>query len=130
MSGATILGDDIVEKLAKCGEQIESADELARHIRWPIGIDAETHVLTDIGRELLAKLQEIYHKIDDEATAKDAHLQYLRSLPSTVEPASFYQGSSTQPSARGARASARGVGTRGRQGTARRGRPPGRRARG
>jgi hypothetical protein len=46
MSGVTILGDDIVEKLEKCGEQIESADALARHIRWPIGIDAETRGLT------------------------------------------------------------------------------------
>jgi hypothetical protein len=56
--------------------------------------------LTDIGHELLAKLQEIYRKIDDEATVKDAHLQCLRSLPSTVEPASFYQGLSTKPSVR------------------------------
>ena len=120
----------LVMKLAKCGEKIESADEVAQHIHWLIGIDAKTHVLTDIGCELLAKLQEIYCKIDDEATAKDAHLQYMCSLPSTVEPASFYQGSSTQPSARGARANTQVVGIRGRQGTARHGRLPGWRARG
>jgi hypothetical protein len=95
MSGATLFGDDLVEKLALCGERVDSAAILARHIRWPIGIDAETHVLTPYGNELLAVLHKIYSMIDDQAAAEVARIQHLRSLPEEVSPADFYQGPST-----------------------------------
>jgi hypothetical protein len=96
ISGATLLGDDIVQKLATCGERIESAEDLARHVRWPIGIDTETHVLTAYGIELLKKLDSIYSRIDDEAAAEEAYIQELRSRPNEIPTTRFYQGSSTQ----------------------------------
>jgi hypothetical protein len=98
LSGATLLGDDVIEKLAKCGERIGGGEDLARHIRWPIGlgiesIDTETHHLTAYGEALLARLQTIYTKYDQDVAAQEAQ---LRSLPSEVSTQSLYEGSSTQ----------------------------------
>jgi hypothetical protein len=154
MSGATLLGDDIVEKLTKCGERIENGDDLAQHVRWPIVIDAETHTLTAIGHELLAKLQTIYQIVDNKTPEEEAHMEHLHSLPKEIDTASFYQGSSTQTRQRTTRTinsdgksdstegikdnttnqniqrGVRGVVRGGTQGTTRYGRPPRKRARG
>ncbi|KIM79038.1 hypothetical protein PILCRDRAFT_10700 [Piloderma croceum F 1598] len=72
MSDATLFGDNLVEKLALCGEQVDSAAILAHHIQWPIGIDTETRVLTPYGNELLAVLHKIYSMIDNQAAAEVA----------------------------------------------------------
>ena len=98
LSGATLLGDDVIEKLAKCEERIRGGEDLARHIRWPIGlgiesIDTETHHLTAYGEALLARLQTIYTKYDQDAATEEAQ---LRSLPSEVSTQNFYEGSSTK----------------------------------
>ena len=93
VSSATLIGDDVVEKLAKCGERLETGEELGRHIRWPIRIDAETGILTPYSEDLLQKLQTIYKKIDNEASTNRTE---QHTLPSKIDMASFYQGSSTQ----------------------------------
>lgn len=95
VAGATLFGDDLLDKLALCGERVDSADLLARYIRWPIGIDADTHVLTPYGEELLAALKKIYATIDDQTAADEAHTQNLRWMPIEIPTDSFYQHAST-----------------------------------
>jgi hypothetical protein len=97
IAGSTLLGDDVIEKLATCGERVETKEEFAQHARWPIGFDAGTGATTEYGTMLLERLTTIYSKFDEDTAAEEARLQHLRSLPVEVDTASFY-GSSSNPS--------------------------------
>jgi hypothetical protein len=90
ISAETVLGDDVVEKLASCGERIETLTEMRRHVRWAIGFNENTGYTTTYGDLLLAKLQSIYAKFDDDAAAAEAHLTALRAMPHEVDPTNFY----------------------------------------
>jgi hypothetical protein len=90
ISAQTVLGDDVIEKLASCGERIESQIEMRRHVLWAIGFDENTGYSTTYGDMLLAKLQSIYAKFNDEVAAKEARLTELRATPQEVDPTNFY----------------------------------------
>lgn len=96
LSGQTILGDDVVEKLATCGERIESYPELRRHVRWAIGHDNETGKGTAYGEQLLAKLSQIYSKLDQKAdAARQQQLALCSRSQSSVTTTNFYATSSS-----------------------------------
>lgn len=78
ISGRTILGDDIVEKIVNCCERLTTYKELRRHARWVLGHDAETDGPSEIGTMLLAVLHKVYQQFDDEAEQAAAELQRTR----------------------------------------------------
>lgn len=86
----------MVDKLASCGERIETQAEMRRHVCWAIGFDRNTGYSTIYGDLLLAKLQSIYTKIDDEAAASESRLAVLRAMPQEVDTTKFYAMSGTQ----------------------------------
>jgi hypothetical protein len=94
IAGSTLLGDDVIEKLATCGERVETKEEFAQHARWAIGFNAGTGATTEYGDMLLERLKMIYSKFDEDAAAEEAHLQHLRSLPEEIDTGSFYGSSS------------------------------------
>jgi hypothetical protein len=85
-----LLGDDVIEKLATCGERIETMEDFAQHARWPIRFNVGTGASTEYGNMLLQRLKTIYSKFDKDTAADEARLQELHSLPVQVDTASFY----------------------------------------
>ena len=96
--GLTLLGDDVIEKLATCGEHIETMEDFAQHAQWPIGFNVGTGTSTEYGDLLLQRLKTIYSKFDEDAAVEEAHIQHLRSLPVQVDTRSFYGGGSSNHS--------------------------------
>jgi hypothetical protein len=90
LAGSTLLGDDVIEKLATCGERIETVEDFAQHARWPIGFNVGMGASTEYGNMLLQRLKTIYSKFDEDAAADEARLLELHSLPIQVDTASFY----------------------------------------
>ena len=89
----TVLGNDVIEGLATCGEWIDSLTEMCRHIRWAIGYDANTGLSTWHGDLFLRKLQAIYAKFYEDATADKVHLAKLQAGPSSILSLNFYTSS-------------------------------------
>jgi hypothetical protein len=90
ISAQTVLGDDVIDKLASCGEHIKTQAEMQKHVRWVMGFNENTGYSTVYSDMLLAKLQSIYTKFDDKAAADKAQLTELRAMPHTVDSTSFY----------------------------------------
>ena len=95
ISAETVLGNDVIESLATCGERIDSHAEMHRHVQWAMGYDSNTGLSTLHGDMLLNKLQAIYTEFDEDVAADKAQLAELRADPSNILPSSFYT-SSTQ----------------------------------
>jgi hypothetical protein len=93
ISAQTVLGDEVIDKLASCGERIETQAEMRRHIQWAIGFNENTGYSTTYGEMLLAKLRSIYTKFDDETAAEDAHVAELQAMPGEIDPINFYSNS-------------------------------------
>jgi hypothetical protein len=94
IASSTLLGDDVIEKLAMCGERVETQEEFVQHARWALGFNVETGTATEYGSMLLERLKMIYSKFDKDAEAEEIHLQHLRSLPNRIDTGSFYGSSS------------------------------------
>jgi hypothetical protein len=97
IAGSALLGDDVIEKLAVCGERVETMEEFTRHARWPIGFNTGAGEVTEYGHMLLERLQTIYSAFDIDMAAKEAELEDMRSLPPEVSVDTFYGGTSQQP---------------------------------
>ena len=67
LSSVTFLGDDVIEKIASCGERITSYSHLQKHVRWANGYDSATSGPNDYGRGLVASLQTLYGCLDSLA---------------------------------------------------------------
>lgn len=92
LGGDSLLPDDVIEKLATCGEKISTVDKLAAQIRWPLGIDLFTQELTDTGRLLLGKLQEIYDEVEAEQQRQEDERRRLSEAVSGPIPANRFYG--------------------------------------
>jgi hypothetical protein len=90
ISAQMVLGDEVIDRLASCGEWIETQAEMRRHVQWAISFDENTGCSTTYGDMLLVKLQLIYAQFDNEAATEDAHITELRAMPEEVDPANFY----------------------------------------
>jgi hypothetical protein len=97
IAGSTLLGNDVIEKLAMCGERVETMQEFVRHAHWPISFNTDTGTVTEYGHMLLGRLQTIYSQLNDEAAAEEADFKYLQSLPPQVSVEDFYSVPSQQP---------------------------------
>lgn len=64
LSGRTILGNDVINKLATCGEQLEDYSQVQQYARWAIGYDQNTKKPKKEGILLVSKLGEIYKKME------------------------------------------------------------------
>jgi hypothetical protein len=95
MTGSALLGDDVIEKLASCGERVETKEEFAQHARWPLGFGIGNSGITDYGTMLLNRLKSIYSKFDD-----NEDIVTLQSQPAQVDAQIFYAGPSNQPRSR------------------------------
>jgi hypothetical protein len=95
VAAETVLGDDVIEKLATCGEHIGPQLDMRRHVHWALGFDENTGYSTVYGDMLLAKLHTIYVTIDKKMAANEAQLAELRAQPPTVSTINFYNSSST-----------------------------------
>ncbi|KDR67869.1 hypothetical protein GALMADRAFT_79410, partial [Galerina marginata CBS 339.88] len=71
LSGATIIGDDIIEKLATCGERLESYSQVQRHVRWAMGYNQTSNTVTRWGQMLVEKLGDIYMVLDGMEAAEE-----------------------------------------------------------
>ncbi|EDR05878.1 uncharacterized protein LACBIDRAFT_302478 [Laccaria bicolor S238N-H82] len=89
ISGATVLGDDVVEKIATCGERIDTYSELRRHVRWAYGHDPVADGPNEYGKLLLTRLSRIYQGFD-EALAEEQRQQALATPFQVITPESFY----------------------------------------
>ena len=76
LSGRTLLGDDIIEKLATCGERIWDYSHLRQHTRWALGHDTTMESPNKWGKSLLATLARIYTVLEDEEEVRHAELEY------------------------------------------------------
>jgi hypothetical protein len=74
-------------------QRVDSHTEMCRHVRWAIGYDTNTGLSMQHGNLLLGKLQAIYAKFDEDATADKAHLAELQAGPSSILSSSFYTSS-------------------------------------
>jgi len=90
LTGSMLLGDDVIEKLATCGERIETMDDFAQHAHWLIGFNVGTGASTECGNMLLQCLKTIHSKFDKDVAADEARLRELHSLPVQVDTTSFY----------------------------------------
>jgi len=64
LSGATIMGDDVIQKLASCSERLENYSQVRRHVRWAVGYDQTSNTPTTWGEMLMAELGDIYNALD------------------------------------------------------------------
>jgi len=71
LSGATIIGDDVIEKLASCGEQLENYSEVRWHVQWAVGYDQMANAPTEWGQMLMEKLKDIYNGLDGLEEAEE-----------------------------------------------------------
>ena len=85
LSGRTLLGDDVIEKLATCGERIWDYLHLRRHTRWALGHDTTSESPNKWGRSLLATLASIYTVLEEEENARHAELEFEEASREEVE---------------------------------------------
>jgi hypothetical protein len=111
ISAETVLGDDVIDKLAGCGERIECQAEMCRHVHWALGFDKNMGYPTTYGNMLLEKLRTIYAKFNKEAAASEV----MPAAPGVVSTTSFYAPSAACGGTSG-RARAQQAGKRGRCG--------------
>ena len=71
LSGATIMSDDIIQKLASCSERLENYSQVRRHVRWAVGYDQMSNTPTTWGAMLMAKLGDVYKKLDSLPEAEE-----------------------------------------------------------
>ena len=71
ISGATIMGDDVIDKLARCGERLEDYSQVRRHAQWAVGYDQTSNTPTTWGAMLMVKLEDIYRALDSLGEAEE-----------------------------------------------------------
>ena len=94
LAGRTLLGDDVIEKLATCGEQIESYSQLRQHARWALGHDMATNDANENGLLLVEELKKIHAELDDEEERRESS-RYTANTQQDFqmfEPGTFNQG--------------------------------------
>ena len=78
----------MVEKIATCGERIDTYSELRRHVRWAYGHDAMADGPNEYGQLLLARLSRIYQGFDNEL-AEEQRQQALATPFQVITPENF-----------------------------------------
>jgi len=73
ISGRTLMSDDVVDKIAGCGERPRSYAELRRHVVWALIHDGDTGGPNEWGERFILALQDIYKVLDayDEERAEE-----------------------------------------------------------
>lgn len=91
MSRHMILGNDVVEKLATCGERLNTYAELRKQVHWAIGHDTMTGQANKWGILLLRALSSIYEKLDDleEEQERERYNTSLQMPFTNITPADF-----------------------------------------
>jgi hypothetical protein len=64
ISGATILADGVIERLATCGEHLETYSQVQQCVRWALGYDESKKLPTKWGNMLMRELEEIYKAVE------------------------------------------------------------------
>jgi len=95
LSGWTILGNDVVEKIATCGEHLETYTQLRQHVRWAIGHQEDTDEPNEWGRLLMDQLSLIYQGLAETAEEEQRQRASTASFE-VITPESFYASSSTR----------------------------------
>jgi hypothetical protein len=98
LAGRTLLGDDIIDKLATCGEKIESYSQLRQHARWALGHDMATNDANENGLLLVEELKRIHAEADDEEERRES-ARYMANTQQDFEmfePGTFNQGAIEQ----------------------------------
>lgn len=76
----TVLGDDIISKIVGSGEHLLDYTHLRRHALWAMGHNSITDGPNDLGKQLINKLNEIYHELDDRDERVQQDLQREQAL--------------------------------------------------
>lgn len=71
LSGRTLLGDDVVDKLATCSEQIEDYSQLRRHVYWAFGHDTATNDANKCGLLLIEELKKLHRQVEADAEQRE-----------------------------------------------------------
>jgi hypothetical protein len=71
LSGATIIADGVIEKLATCGEHLETYSQVQRHVRWALGYDESNNMPTRWGNMLMTELGGIYKAVESLEGAEE-----------------------------------------------------------
>ncbi len=58
-SAAVLMSDEIIAKIAECGERVTTYEELRRHVRWRLGHNSDTNQPNEKGTLLMDKLADI-----------------------------------------------------------------------
>lgn len=99
LAGQTMLGDDIIEKLATCGEQIESYSQLRQHVRWALGHDMATNDANENGLLLVEELKKIRAEAEDEEEQRKSARYIVANTQQDFEmfePGTFDQGANEE----------------------------------
>jgi hypothetical protein len=73
ISGWTLMSDDVVDKIAGCGECLRNYTELRRHVVWALIHDGDTGGPNEWGERFILALRDIYEALDkvDEERAEE-----------------------------------------------------------
>lgn len=71
LSGATIIADGVIEKLATCGEHLETYSQVQRHVRWAHGYNELNNTPTKWGDMLMTELEGIYKAMEGLEEAEE-----------------------------------------------------------
>ncbi|KAF5332724.1 hypothetical protein D9611_005316 [Ephemerocybe angulata] len=64
ISGNSLLGDDVIDKIVNSGAYIRTEEDLRRNVRWGLAFHDESNSLTKYGTALLAELEKVYKKAE------------------------------------------------------------------
>ncbi|PPQ87408.1 hypothetical protein CVT24_001482, partial [Panaeolus cyanescens] len=81
LSAATLMPDNVIQKLAGCGERPRTYGELRRHIRWGLIHDTKTDEANDLGKKFLQALNTLYDSMD----LRDQQIEAMEMYVAQVE---------------------------------------------
>jgi hypothetical protein len=121
LSAEVLMGDEIIDQIAGCGERIDTEEKLRRRTRWYLAYQKfqVAHTFTSHGTELLELLKTIYSAYDREVANQDQIADIQEPVPTTT----FYGESPREQETQSNTQAQRG----GRRARRARGRPRGRR---
>ena len=88
---SALMGDEIIDQLATCGERLSTGVELSRRTRWMFAfVSIGSQELSDIGRELLDVVSGAYVSYDRAVEEQEAEWTCQPAVTAPIPVAQFY----------------------------------------
>lgn len=79
ISAGTLMSNEVVEKIAGCGERLGNYAELRRHVWWALIHDSNTDGPNEWGEKFLLALKDIYEVLDTRDEERDQEERRLEA---------------------------------------------------